>query len=79
GKDARVRLELTDGTKVKGYVNEIKDNSFFVVSDVLSAPVEINYSSVKRVNGTNIPNGVKSAIGVIAVLAALSLIGMAAD
>src|SRR5258708_40167602 len=33
GKDARVEVKLKDGTKLKGYVSQINENSFVVMNE----------------------------------------------
>ena len=33
GTDAKIQVKLKDGTKLKGYVNQINENSFVVVNE----------------------------------------------
>ena len=64
GKDARVEVKLKDGTKLKGYISQINDNSFVVVNDTTGASTEIPYPNTKQVKGNNLSTGAKIAIGI---------------
>ena len=64
GKDVRIEVKLKDGTKLKGYVSQINDNSFVVVSDKTGASTEIPYPNTKQVKGNNLSTGAKIAIGI---------------
>ena len=75
GKDARVEVKLKDGTKVKGYVSEIKDGSFVVTNEAGTA-VEVPYDHAKQVRGNNLSTGAKILIGLGVVVAVLLLIGL---
>lgn len=68
GKDARIEVKLADGTKLKGYVSEVWDGSFVIVSDSTNAPVEVPYPQAKKVKGHNLSTGVKIAIAAGLVL-----------
>jgi hypothetical protein len=78
GKDARVEVKLRDNTKLKGYVSEIKENSFVVVDDKTGNVSEVPYPNAKQVKGNNLSTGVKIVIGVGIVLAVIILIGFLA-
>ena len=73
GKDSRVEMKLKDGTKLKGYFNQINETSFVVVDEKTGASSEVPYSSAKQVKGKNLSTGAKIAIG-IAIGAAIFLI-----
>jgi hypothetical protein len=75
GKEARVEVKLKDKTKLKGYVSEIKENSFVVVEDKTGTATEVPYPNAKQVKGNNLSSGVKIAIGVGIALIVLFLIG----
>lgn len=78
GKDARIQVKLKDGTKLKGYVREIKENSFLVMNENTGEPTEVPYPKIKQVKGNNLATGVKIAIGVgivVALLVIISFIG----
>jgi hypothetical protein len=63
GKDARVRLELRDKTKLKGYISEAGAESF-AVTDSAGKATTVAYPQVKRAQGNNLSTGAKIAIGV---------------
>jgi hypothetical protein len=77
GKDSHIEVTLADGTKLKGYVSEIKDTSFVVTSDATNAATEVPYPNAKKVQGNNLNTGVKIAIGVAIVVVVLLIIGFA--
>ena len=68
GTDAKVQIKLKDGTKLKGYVSEIKDNEFVVTDLKTGAAMPVPYPNVKQVKGNNLSSGVIIAIGVIVVI-----------
>ena len=63
GKDARVKLELRDKTKLEGYLSEA-DDTHFAVTDASGKTTSVEYSQVKKVRGNNLSTGAKIAIGV---------------
>jgi hypothetical protein len=63
GKDARVRLELRDKTKLEGYISEASAESF-VVTDSAGKTTTIAYPQVKKARGNNLSTGAKIAIGI---------------
>ena len=64
GKDAKIELQLSDGRKLRGYVNRIEENSFEIVNDKTGAATEVQYSDAKKVKGRNLSTGAAIAIGV---------------
>lgn len=62
GKDARVKLELRDKTKLEGYISETGDSSF-VVTDKTGVATTVPYPQVKKAQGNNLSTGAKIAIG----------------
>ena len=72
GKDARVKLELRDKTKLEGYLSEVGDSSF-VVTDKTGNSTTVPYPQVKKAQGNNLSTGAKIAIGV-SIGAAVTLI-----
>lgn len=74
GKDAQVEIKLRDKTKLKGYVSEIKENSFVVVDDKTGNAAEVPYSNAKQVKGNNLSTGVKIAIGAAILVGVVVLI-----
>lgn len=81
GKDARIEGKLKDGTKFKGYVNEVRDESFVVIDDKTGQSREITYNQTKQVKGNNLSTGAKIAIaaGIIAAIIAFIVIAGNSD
>ena len=63
GKDARVRLELRDRTKLSGYISEAGAESF-VVTDPAGKTTTVAYPQVRKAQGNNLSTGAKIAIGI---------------
>ena len=78
GKDAKVQVKLKDGTKLKGFISKINDDSFTVSNETTGTETEIPYPKAKQVKGNNLSTGDKIwiAVGVTAVvlIVALSII-----
>jgi hypothetical protein len=72
GKDARIKLELRDKTKLEGFISETTDSSF-VVTDKSGNATTVTYPQVKKAQGNNLSTGAKIAIGV-GIGAAVTLI-----
>ena len=72
GKDALVRVELRDRTKLEGYISEAGAESF-VVTDRAGKATTVAYPQVGKVKGNNLSTGAKVAIG-IGVAAAIVLL-----
>ena len=62
GKDALVRVELRDKTKLEGYVSEVGDESFVITNKAGVATV-VTYPQVKKAQGHNLATGDKIGIG----------------
>lgn len=63
GKDARVKLELRDKTKLEGYISEAGQESFVVVNKAGIATM-VPYPQIKKAQGNNLSTGAKIAIGI---------------
>ena len=63
GKDALVRLELRDKTKLEGFVSEAGPESFVVVNKA-GAATTVTYPQVVKARGNNLSTGAKIAIGI---------------
>lgn len=77
GKDAKVKVKLKDGTKLKGYVSQINADGFVVMNEKNNTATEVSYKNAKQVKGNNLSTGVKIVIGVgilIAVVIVLAYI-----
>lgn len=62
GSESRVIVKLRDKTEIKGYISEITEDSFTVVSEKTNSVTKIPYSHAKQVKGNNLSTGVKVAI-----------------
>jgi len=78
GTDAKVQVKLKDGTKLKGYVSQINENSFVVMNEKTGIPTEVPYPNAKQVKGNNLSTGVIIAIGIGIAVAIILLIGFLA-
>jgi hypothetical protein len=76
GTDAKVEVKLKDGTKIKGYIRQIYEDSFVVIDEKTGASTEIPYPQTKQIKGHNLSKGVTIAIvvGVVAVVLAIAII-----
>ena len=63
GKDALVRVELRDKTKLEGYVSGVGDESFVITNKAGVATV-VTYPQVKKAQGHNLTTGEKIIIGI---------------
>jgi preprotein translocase subunit SecF len=72
GRDALVRVELRDKTKLEGYVSEAGADTF-TVTDAKGNATAVPYHQVKKAQGNNLSTGAKIAIGA-SVAAAVVLI-----
>ena len=63
GKDARVKLELRDKTRLEGYVSEAGPESFVVVNKA-GVATTVAYPQVVKAKGNNLSTGAKIAIGI---------------
>jgi hypothetical protein len=63
GPAAYVEIKLRDGSRLKGYVDEIGDYTFIVVEEKTGGSREVAYPQVKQVKGNNLSTGAKIAIG----------------
>ena len=68
GKDARIKVKLKDGTKLKGYVSEINDNDFSVTNAKTGKATVISYSSAKQVKGNNLSSGTIITLAFVAAI-----------
>ncbi|MEO5857857.1 MAG: hypothetical protein ABIR33_02800 [Pyrinomonadaceae bacterium] len=79
GKEARVQVKLKDGTKLKGYVSQINEDSFLVMNDATGTATDVPYSQTKQVKGNNLSNGAWIAIGVGILAAVIAIIILAGN
>ena len=72
GREARIRVELRDKTKLEGYVSAA-DADTFTVTDNAGKSTSVAYPQVSKAQGNNLSTGAKIAIGV-GIGAAVTLI-----
>ena len=79
GEKARVTVKFKDGTKLKGYISQVKDEEFIVRDRKTDAPSVVRYRDVARVDSNrghstarNVALG--TAIGVGSVLTVLAVL-----
>ena len=75
GRDARVKIKLKDGTKIKGYISEVGDSQFVVTNLETGQNTTVPYPGVKQVKGNNLSTGVQIVIGIAVALVAIIIIG----
>jgi hypothetical protein len=63
GKDALVRIELRDKTRLAGYISEAGAETF-VVTDKAGVATTVAYPQVGKAKGNNLSTGAKVAIGI---------------
>ncbi len=68
GPEAKIKVKLKDGTKIKGYIMEVSESGFVAMNSKTNQTVPVAYSNVKQVRGNNISEGVKILIGVGAII-----------
>ena len=74
GKDARIKVKLRDGTKLKGYVSEISDDSFTITDPESGTSTAVLYSNTKQVGGNNLSSRTIIAIGFLAFIIVIAII-----
>ncbi len=67
GTDAKIKVKLKDGTKIKGYVMEAGENQFVVMSSKTGQAVPVAYSQIRQAKGNNLSEGTLITIGLIGV------------
>lgn len=75
GTDAKVKIKLKNGTKIKGYIMEAGENQFVVMNSKTGQAVSVTYPQVGQAKGNNLSNGVVIIIGVAVALAFIIFLG----
>lgn len=73
GKDAKIKVKLKDGTKIKGYVVEAGENQFVVMNSKTGQAVPVAYPQVGQAKGNNLSKGTIIVLGFVG-LAVLILV-----
>lgn len=71
GTDAKIKVKLKDGKKIKGYVMETGENQFVVMNSKTGQAVPIAYPNVKQVKGNNLSNGTIIILGFVGLIVLL--------
>jgi uncharacterized protein HemX len=74
GEKSKVKVELRNQTKIKGYVSAIADDSFTVTDKKTGTPTKIEYAQVKKVmndNGLSTAGKIGIAVGIAVPVAIL--------
>jgi sRNA-binding regulator protein Hfq len=77
GKEAKVKVILKDGTKLNGYVSEIKADSFVIINEKTGVARELLYEQAKQTKRNNSKKGL--AIAGIVFGVAMVVIGIVAS
>jgi hypothetical protein len=75
GKKDHVNIELRNGDKLKGRLEQADDSKFTLRQDKTGNKLELSYSDVARIKGQGLGKGAK--IGIIVVIAVVA-VGVAA-
>jgi small nuclear ribonucleoprotein (snRNP)-like protein len=75
-KKNHVNIELRNGDKLKGRLEEADDNKFTIRQDKTGNKIELSYSDVLKVKGQGLGTGAKIgiAVGVAAVVVAVVVV-----
>lgn len=78
GVNARIKVKLKDGTKIKGYVTEAGENRFTVMNSKTGQAVPVGYAEVSGAKGGNLSKGTIVTIGLVGIaVLVLVLLGTA--
>ncbi len=76
GEQARLEVKLKDGSRLKGYVNEARDECFIMTEDANNRVVTVPYPQVRQAKGHNLSTGTKILIGIGVLVIVAILIGV---
>ncbi len=71
GTDAKIKLKLKDGTKIKGYIMEANENQFVVMNAKTGQAVPVAYLQVGQAKGNNLSTGTIVLLGFAAFIVVL--------
>ena len=74
GKDATVRVQLQDKSKLAGYVSHVSDTHFVITDTQTARSIPVAYGDVTKVRGHNLSTGAKIGIGIAIGFAVTALI-----
>jgi hypothetical protein len=64
GEESKVVVTVKDGTKLKGYITQILDDSFDLTDVETKQPTTIPYRDVAKIKRQGMSKGAKTAIGI---------------
>ena len=75
-KKNHVNIELRNGDKLKGRIEQADDNKFTIRQDKTGNKIELSYSDVLKVKGQGLGTGAKIgiAVGIAAVVVAIAVV-----
>ncbi|CAN5758528.1 hypothetical protein BH20ACI4_BH20ACI4_23910 [soil metagenome] len=71
GTDAKIKIKLKDGTKIKGYVLETNDSEFVVMNAKTNQAIPVAYPQVSQAKGNNLSKGTIIIIGFVGLIVLL--------
>jgi len=74
GPNARVRLELRNGKRINGYISEIKDKTFIVISEQSGSATEVEYTDARKASW-KAPKALIIGLAVGAVVGFFAIVG----
>ena len=77
GEAARVKIKLTGGAKLEGYVSQANEDSFVVKNPQTGRATEVAYENVKKIYGDNFSTGAKIGIGIVIAAAVIAIVVLA--
>jgi sRNA-binding regulator protein Hfq len=64
GEKASVNVKMLNGTKMKGFISQVGDDSFTLTDSKTKQTSSLAYSDIAQVKGTGLSTGAKTLIGV---------------
>lgn len=77
GEKARVTVKLKSGTKLKGYVDQLGEDSFTLKAEKPETTTTVAFADVEQLKGHNLSTGAKIAIGAGIGVAVFVVVGLA--
>jgi small nuclear ribonucleoprotein (snRNP)-like protein len=72
GEQAKIEIKLKNGSKLRGYIQEVKENDFTVIDEATNSSVTVPYPQVQKAKGHNLNAGTK----ILIVVGILILVGV---
>lgn len=68
GENAKVKIQLADGSKLEGYISEAGEDGFVLTNAKTNTSTTISYPQVGQVKRNNLSKGAWITIGVVAAV-----------